>query len=49
MLSECESFKNSNEWKQWSIIKKVIKRKGGKTPGFWITNRKKLLGLVKVS
>jgi IS605 OrfB family transposase len=36
-------FNKSNNWKQWSIISKRIKMKGGETPGFWQRNRKNIL------
>lgn len=42
-----EKFDYFNEWKKWSIISKNIKKKCEvKTPGFWIANRKNVLGLA---
>ena len=41
-----ESFHKKNEWARWSIINNSIKKKGGVKPEFWITNRKRLLGIV---
>ena len=38
------SFDEKTEWAQWAIINKQLKEKGG--TGFWIRNRKQILGLV---
>jgi len=38
------SFEEKSEWAQWAIINKQLKEKGG--TGFWIRNRKQILGLV---
>ena len=38
------SFKEKSEWAQWAIINKQIKEKGD--TGFWIRDRKQILGLV---
>jgi len=39
------SFADKSEWGQWSTINKIIKKKGG--TGFWIRNRKRILGLAR--
>ena len=39
------SFENKTEWGQWAIINNILKKKGGS--GFWIQNRKQVLGLDK--
>lgn len=39
-------FNKSNNWKQWNIISKKIKMKGGETPGLWQRNRKNILDIV---
>jgi IS605 OrfB family transposase len=42
-----DKFSYYHEWKKWSMIDKNIKKKDEvKRPGFWIVNRKKLLGIV---
>jgi IS605 OrfB family transposase len=41
-----ESFNKKNEWAKWSIINNILKKKGSERPDFWITNRKKLLGVA---
>lgn len=38
-----EKFKKANEWKRWSMFKKLIKKKGGVNPDWWSHNRKSLL------
>src|SRR6056297_1004045 len=38
-----KKFKKANEWKRWSIFKKLIKKKGGVKPDWWSHNRKSLL------
>lgn len=43
---EIDKFNKSNNWKQWSIIDKKIKMKGGETPGLWQRNRKSILGIA---
>ncbi len=40
------TFNNKNNWKQWSIIDKKIKKKGGENPGLWQRNRKSILGIA---
>lgn len=40
------AFSKANNWKQWSIISKKIKNKGGETPGFWQRNRKNILDIA---
>lgn len=46
-LIPCQiDFNKHNEWKRWSIVNTIIKKKGGKTPGLWISNRKSILGYV---
>jgi len=39
------SFEKKTEWGQWAIIHNILKKKGG--TGFWIQNRKQILGLEK--
>ena len=43
------SFEKKSEWAQWAIVnnivKEIIKEKGG--TGFWLQNRKQVLGLVQ--
>jgi len=39
------SFGKKTEWAQWAIINNIIKKKGG--AGFWLQNRKQILGLSK--
>lgn len=48
LLTEEEklTFNHKNNWKQWSIIDKNIKKKGGENPGFWQRNRKSILGIA---
>lgn len=43
---EKEEFSKSNNWKQWSIISKKIKMKGGEVPGLWQIHRKDILGIA---
>jgi hypothetical protein len=40
------TFNKKNEWAKWSIINNILKKKGSEKPDFWITNRKKLLGIA---
>ena len=40
------SFEKKTEWGQWAIINNILKKKGG--TGFWIQNRKQILGLEKL-
>jgi IS605 OrfB family transposase len=40
-----DSFEKKTEWAQWAIINNIIKKKGG--TGFWMQNRKQVLGLEK--
>lgn len=42
---EKEMFNNQSNWKQWSIISKKIKLKGGENPGFWLKHRKLILNI----
>lgn len=48
LLTEEEKlkFNKENNWKQWSIISKKIKKKGGEKPGLWQRNRKYILSIV---
>lgn len=48
LLTEEEKlkFNKKNNWKQWSIIDKKIKKKGGETPGLWQRNRKSILSIA---
>lgn len=48
LLTEKErtEFDNENNWRQWSIIARKIKGKGGEKPGLWQRNRKSILGIV---
>ena len=39
-------FNKENNWKQWSIISKKIKKKGGEKPGLWQRNRKYILSIA---
>lgn len=41
-----ESFYKKREWSRWTIINNTVKKKGGDKPGFWIINRKKILGIA---
>ncbi|MGO1479477.1 IS200/IS605 family accessory protein TnpB-related protein, partial [Senegalia sp. (in: firmicutes)] len=43
---ELDKFNKYNNWKQWSIINKKIKKKGGEKPGLWQTYRKSFLNFV---
>ena len=40
------SFDKKTEWAQWAIINNQLKEKGG--TGFWIRNRKQILGLAQI-
>lgn len=42
---EKEKFNQQNNWKQWAIISKKIKNKGGENPGFWLKHRKLILNI----
>ena len=42
---EKEKFNQENNWKQWAIISKKIKNKGGENPGFWLKHRKLILNI----
>ena len=44
-VKDKDIFDKQNEWKRWHIINKKIKEKEVKTPGFWIVNRKDILGI----
>ena len=39
-------FNKKNEWSKWNYINKIIKRKVGENPDFWLENRKRILGLA---
>jgi IS605 OrfB family transposase len=39
-------FNQKNEWSKWSYINKIIKRKAGENPDYWIVNRKQILGIA---
>lgn len=43
---EIEKFGTQTNWKQWSIINKKIKKKGGEYPGLWLKNRKVFLNIA---
>lgn len=45
-ISELEKFNKQTNWKQWSIINKKIKKKGGGYPGLWLKNRKLFLNIA---
>ncbi|WP_207751259.1 transposase [Anaeromonas frigoriresistens] len=45
-ISELEKFHKQTNWKQWSIINKKIKKKGGEYPGLWLKHRKLFLNIV---
>jgi hypothetical protein len=49
LISDKESFNKNNEWKKWAILNKIIEKKGGKTPGLWLTYREEILRDIKVS
>ena len=40
-----DTFDKKTEWAQWAIINNQLKEKGG--TGFWIQNRRQILGLAK--
>ena len=42
---EKNKFHKQNNWKQWSVISKKIKSKGGDKPGFWLRHRKLILNI----
>lgn len=42
---EKKKFSKENNWKQWSVISKKIKSKGGENPGFWLRYRKLILNI----
>ena len=42
---EKEKFIKQTNWKQWSIISKKIKGKGGESPGLWLKHRKLILDI----
>ena len=43
--NEKDAFNEQNNWKQWSVIIKKIKSKGGEYPGFWLKHRKLILNI----
>jgi IS605 OrfB family transposase len=46
LIEDKISFNEKNEWSKWNYINKIIKRKVGENPDFWLENRKRILGLV---
>ena len=46
LIEDEATFNKKNEWSKWSYINKIIKRKAGENPDFWIENRKIILGLA---
>jgi hypothetical protein len=44
--NELEKWSKQTNWKQWSIINKKIKSKGGENPGLWLKHRKKFLHIA---
>lgn len=41
-----EAFNKKNEWSRWTIINKIINKKGVNNPDLWLKQRKQILGLV---
>lgn len=46
LVKEVIDIAKENNWKQWSIISKKIKEKGGENPGLWQRNRKLILDIA---
>lgn len=46
LIYDKQEFEKKNEWTRWSIINKIINKKGGNNPGLWFKNRKQILGIV---
>ncbi|MCT8975203.1 IS200/IS605 family accessory protein TnpB-related protein [Clostridium sp. CX1] len=45
-IDDIKLFNQKNEWSKWSHIDKIIKRKVGEKPDFWIVKRKQILGIA---
>ena len=46
LIFDKETFDKKNEWLKWTIINKIISKKGGNKPDLWLKNRKQILRLV---
>jgi hypothetical protein len=46
LIKDIDGFNRRNEWSRWAVINGIIDKKGVKTPGLWLGNRKQILGLA---